>query len=113
MFGPGGDVLLRAAATARNHSRNSRRCRAARSGAIRQNGSFDIAPLGNKEVVATNQVVPGNEGQVRVFFVWKLVPNEIGKEIDLLDQIFIDENEAMATLIRDGTSWSVLKITSV
>lgn len=80
---------------------------------MRQNGSFDIAPLGSKEIIAVQQVVPGNEGQVRVFFVWKLVPNEIGKEIDLLDQIFIDENEAMATLIHDGTSWSVLKITSV
>ena len=80
---------------------------------MRQNGFFDVVPLGKKQIVATKQVVPGDAGQARVFFVWQLVPNEVGKEIDLLSQRFIDENDAMATLIYDGTSWSVLKITPV
>jgi hypothetical protein len=50
---------------------------------------------------------------VRVFLDWKWTPNEISSEIDLLSQMFIDEDEALATLIHDGTSWSVLKITPV
>lgn len=78
---------------------------------VRQNGSFDILPLGTKEILAIKQILPGDQGQVRVFLDWKWAPNEISSEIDLLAQMFIDEDEALATLIHDGTSWSVLKIT--
>jgi hypothetical protein len=69
---------------------------------VRPNGFVDVVPLAKKEfgeVVA----VRGED----VDFTWKWIRNDIGAAIHKPDDAI---QRATATLIHDGTSWSVLRI---
>ena len=78
---------------------------------LRSNGILDVVPLAKKElgeVVA----VRDREGEVTVDFNWRWIPNEVGTafKTGAVHDRFAAEQQATATLLHDGTSWSVLKI---
>lgn len=73
---------------------------------LRQNGFIDIVPMAKKEFIGVSAVHVNPEGQPLVDFRWKWVPNEIGALTDR----YSGEHLAMATLLRDGSQWSVLRI---
>lgn len=74
---------------------------------VRQNGVVDIVPLARKELVAVDAVTPGADAAPQVDFRWHWIPNEIGR---LFGDRYAGEQRARATLIWDGTRWSVLRV---
>ncbi len=100
-FDPTGDLALT------DKSRNDKRF------VLRENGILDIVPLAKKEMgdVAGNVTIHG-DGTASVDFSWKWVPNEVGASLKtgLEAERFAKTQNATATFIWDGTSWSVLKI---
>jgi hypothetical protein len=79
---------------------------------VRPNGTVDIVPLAKKELVAASAVRPLPDGNVAVDFDWKWTVNEIGAAFrsGALHDRYAAPQQATATLLSDGTSWSVLKI---
>lgn len=79
---------------------------------MRPNGTLDIVPLAKKEMGAVSAVADGPEGPVATF-AWKWLPNEVGQSFTkgLLAERFAGEQSGKATLLWDGTNWSVLRIT--
>ncbi|HET7706774.1 MAG TPA: hypothetical protein VFM36_11850 [Thermoanaerobaculia bacterium] len=73
---------------------------------LRQNGFIDIVPMAKKEFVGVSALHVNPEGQPLVDFRWKWVPNEIGALTDR----YTGEQLAIATLLWDGSQWSVLRI---
>jgi hypothetical protein len=69
---------------------------------VRPNGTLDVVPLAKKELVSVDAV----RGE-KVDFTWKWIPNEIGA---LLKDRFAGDQKATATLLWDGTNWTVLRI---
>lgn len=69
---------------------------------VRPNGTLDVVPLAKKELLS----VDGVRGE-KVDFTWKWVPTEVGAA---LHDRFNGEQKATATLLWDGTSWTVLRI---
>ena len=75
---------------------------------LRPNGFLDIVPLAKKEFIGVEAVHVNPEGQPLVDFRWKWVANEIGA---LAGDRYSGEQLAIATLLWDGSQWSVLRIT--
>ncbi len=72
---------------------------------VRPNGTLDVVPLAKKELLSVDSVAGD-----KVDFTWKWVPNEVGA---LLKDRFAGEQKARATLLWDGTNWTVLRIEAV
>jgi hypothetical protein len=74
---------------------------------LRPNGLLDIVPLAKKEMGAVTAVhLPF------VDFTWRWIPNEVGASFKtgVVHDRFAAEHHARATLMWDGSSWTVLKI---
>jgi hypothetical protein len=86
-------------------SRNDRRF------LVRPNDTIDIVPLAKKELGDVSAVSPSTDGNVVVHFTWSWKPNEIGSSFrGAVADRFAGTQKAAATLISDGSSWSVLRI---
>jgi hypothetical protein len=78
---------------------------------LRENGLLDVVPLAKKEFGVV-EAVRDRDGEVTVDFTWKWVPNEVGaafKTGPTADR-FGAPQRGTATLIHDGTQWSILKM---
>jgi len=95
-----GDVMLT------EKSRNDKRF------ILRPNGLLDVVPLAKKEMGQVSAVRPEPDGTVTVDFSWRWIPNEVGTSLTsgLTHDRFAETNEAVATLMWDGSNWTVLKI---
>lgn len=78
---------------------------------LRENGLLDVVPLAKKEFGAV-EAVRDRDGEVTVDFTWKWVPNEVGAAFTsgATHDRFAAPQQATATLIHDGTQWTILKI---
>lgn len=74
---------------------------------LRQNGFLDIVPMAKKEFIGVQAVHLNPEGEPLVDFRWKWLPNEIGA---LTAGRYSGEQLAIATLLWDGSQWTVLRI---
>ena len=97
---PTGDIALT------EKSRNDKRF------LLRPNGLLDIVPLAKKEMGDVTAVRANSDGTTTVDFTWRWIPNEVGAafKTGLVHDRFAAQQDGRATLIWDGTSWSVLKI---
>lgn len=79
---------------------------------LRQNGLLDIVPLAKKEMGDVTGVRASPDGTAVVDFTWRWIANEVGTafKTGLVADRFAAQQDGRATLIWDGTSWSVLKI---
>lgn len=79
---------------------------------LRPNGILDVVPLAKKEMGEVSAVRPNPDGTADADFTWRWVPNEVGSALGSgpVAQRFEGVQKSTATLIWDGTSWSVLKI---
>lgn len=75
---------------------------------VRPNGILDIVPLAKKEMGSVVAVRAEPDGTVAAGFTWSWIPNDVA--IAFLRQQFAGTREATATLMHDGTQWTVLKI---
>lgn len=80
---------------------------------LRDNGILDIVPLAKKELVSIDAVRANPDGSPAIDFTWRWVPNDIATALKTgpTAERYATEQHATATLIWDGTSWSVLQIT--
>jgi hypothetical protein len=94
-----GDVMLT------NKSRNDKRF------LLRPNGILDVVPLAKKEI-GDVVAVRDREGEVTVDFTWRWIPNEVGTafKTGAVHDRFAAPQQATATLLHEGTGWSVLRI---
>lgn len=78
---------------------------------VRPNGFLDIVPLARKELGEVTAVRQGAEG-IDADFTWKWIPNEVGQAFrsGAVHDRYAAPQKATATLIHDGTSWTVLRI---
>ena len=99
-FDGAGDIMLT------DRSRSDRRF------LMRDNGILDVVPLAKKEMVEVTALRQNPDGTASADFTWRWVPNEVGSAIrsGMLHDRYAAINQARATLIWDGTSWSVLGI---
>jgi hypothetical protein len=97
---PAGNVALT------DKSRNDKRF------LLRPNGLLDIVPLAKKEMGDVTSVRANDDGTARVDFTWRWIANEVGSSFKtgLVADRFAAPQDGAATLIWDGTTWSVLKI---
>jgi hypothetical protein len=75
---------------------------------VRPNGFVDFVPLAKKELTAVT-AIRGTD----VDFDWHWLPNDLGAAITSGGPVhdrYASPQHATATLIHDGTSWSVLRI---
>jgi hypothetical protein len=74
---------------------------------VRPNGFVDLVPLARKELTNVT-AVRGTD----VDFDWRWIPNELGAAIQsgAVHDRYAAPQRATATLLHDGTSWSVLRI---
>lgn len=79
---------------------------------LRPNGILDIVPLARKELVSVTAVRPLPDGTATVDFTWRWIANEVGQSFKsgVLADRYAATHDARATLISDGTAWSLLKI---
>ena len=75
---------------------------------VRPNGILDIVPLAKKEMGSVVAVRAESDGTVSADYTWSWIPNDVA--IAFLRQKFEGTHEATATLMHDGTQWTVLKI---
>ena len=73
----------------------------------RANGILDIVPLAKKEMGDVTAVRANPDGTASGDFTWTWVPNEIGA---LLADRYAGTQKSTATLMWDGTSWTVLSV---
>jgi hypothetical protein len=94
-----GDIALSA------KSRNDKRF------LLRQNGLLDIVPLAKKEMGDVTAVRRSPDGTVTVDFAWKWIANEVGSAFrtGLVHDRFATPQDGRATLMWDGTGWTILK----
>ncbi|MGZ5432023.1 MAG: hypothetical protein ACXWH7_03790 [Thermoanaerobaculia bacterium] len=97
---PTGDIALT------EKSRNDKRF------LLRANGLLDIVPLAKKEMGDVTGVSANHDGTVAVDFTWRWIANEVGAafKTGLVHDRFAAPQDGRATLMWDGTSWSVLSI---
>lgn len=78
----------------------------------RPNATVDIVPLASKELVEVIAVQRGADGSPQVPFTWRWIPNEIGAALrsGMAHDRYAKSQRATATLLRDGASWTVLRI---
>ncbi len=79
---------------------------------LRPNGLLDIVPLAKKEMGDVTAVRKNPDGTATVDFTWRWIANEVGASFKtgVVHDRFAAQQDGRATLIWDGTSWSVLKI---
>jgi hypothetical protein len=79
---------------------------------VRPNGILDIVPLAKKELGDVTAVRANPDGTAAADFSWKWVPNDVGSSFTSgpVHERFQGTQNATATLLWDGTSWSVLGI---
>lgn len=79
---------------------------------VRPNGTLDIVPLAKKEMGEVSSVESGSEGPVATF-QWTWVPNEVGASIvsSPVAERLQGTQSGKATLLWDGSGWTVLRIT--
>lgn len=79
---------------------------------LRENGLLDVVPLAKKEMGDVSDVHRNDDGTVAVKFNWKWIPNEVGAvfKTGQVHDRFSTPHESTATLMWDGSAWSVLKI---
>jgi hypothetical protein len=79
---------------------------------MRDNGILDVVPLAKKEMGDVTAVHANPDGTATADFTWKWVANEVGTafKTGALYERYSTPRSSKATLIWDGTSWSVLKI---
>jgi hypothetical protein len=79
---------------------------------LRPNGLLDVVPLAKKEMGDVLAVRKNPDGTTGVDFNWKWIPNEVGTAFRTgpVHDRFAVPHESRATLIWDGTNWTVLKI---
>ena len=79
---------------------------------VRQNGFVDIVPLAKKEFLGVDSVNSNESAEPTVDFRWNWVPNEIGSvfKTGMLKDRYTGEQRARATLLWDGSAWTVLRI---
>ncbi|HUP63643.1 MAG TPA: hypothetical protein VNA69_24875 [Thermoanaerobaculia bacterium] len=75
---------------------------------MRPNGLLDIVPLAKKEMGAVQAVRTNDDGTVSADFTWSWIPNEIATTF--IREKYEGTQAATATLMHDGTNWTVLKI---
>jgi glucose/arabinose dehydrogenase len=97
---PAGDVALS------EKSRNDKRF------LLRPNGLLDIVPLAKKEMGDVTAVRANADGTATVEFTWRWVANEVGAafKTGLVHDRFAAQQDGRATLMWDGTSWTILQI---
>jgi hypothetical protein len=80
---------------------------------IRPNGFVDLVPLAKKEFLGVHALKPQPDGTVNAEFTWKWIPNDIAVSFrgGELKSRFEGERAAAATLMWDGSAWTVLRIT--
>ncbi|HEX7828462.1 MAG TPA: hypothetical protein VF787_02340 [Thermoanaerobaculia bacterium] len=79
---------------------------------MRENGILDVVPLAKKEMGDVTAVTPNPDGTASADFTWHWAANEVGKtfKTGMLAERYATPRTSKATLIWDGTSWSVLEI---
>jgi hypothetical protein len=79
---------------------------------LRENGILDIVPLAKKEVGDVTAVTMNPDGTASADFAWHWVPNEVALSFKTgaLHDRFATPRTSKATMIWDGTTWSVLRI---
>jgi hypothetical protein len=79
---------------------------------LRANGLLDVVPLAKKEMGDVLAVRRNDDGTAGIDFNWRWVPNEVGKAFlsGPVHDRFALPHESRATLMWDGTRWTVLKI---
>jgi hypothetical protein len=80
---------------------------------IRPNGFGDIVPLAKKQFLDVDALKPQADGTINAEFSWKWIPNDIATSFHSgeLKSRFEGERDATATLMWDGSAWTVLRIT--
>ena len=74
---------------------------------VRANGILDIVPLAKKEMGEVTAVRANPDGTASADFTWTWIPNEIGA---LLADRYAGTQKSTATLMWDGTDWTVLSV---
>ena len=99
-FDGAGDIMLT------DRSRSDRRF------LMRENGILDIVPIAKKEMGEVGTVRQNPDGTASADFTWRWVPNEVGSSFKsgMVHDRLASIQQARATLIWDGTAWSVLGI---
>jgi hypothetical protein len=97
---PAGDVALT------DKSRSDKRF------LLRPNGLLDIIPLAKKEMGGVTAVRGNPDRTVTVDFTWRWIANEVGSafKTGLVHDRFAAPQDGKATLMWDGTNWTILKI---
>ena len=82
---------------------------------VRPNGFVDIVPLAKKEFIAVTGLEPQNDGTVAAAFSWRWIPNDIAQAFHQseLYQRYDGDRRTTATLMWDGSHWTVLRITKL
>lgn len=77
---------------------------------MRPNGLLDIVPLAKKEMGDVQGMRTNDDGTVAADFTWRWMPNEVATSF--LSDKYQGTQNATATLMHDGTNWTLLKIDS-
>jgi hypothetical protein len=79
---------------------------------MRPNGMLDVVPVAKKEMGDVSAVTANGDGTVSAAFTWRWVANDVGSAFTSgpLHERFTTPRTSKATLIWDGSTWSVLKI---
>ena len=79
---------------------------------LRPNGILDIVPLAKKEMGDVTAVRTNDDGTVTVDFGWKWIANEVGSAFrtGTVADRFAAPQDGRATLMWDGSAWTILKI---
>lgn len=79
---------------------------------LRPNGLLDIVPLAKKEMGEVKGIHPQPDGTVITDFAWRWIANEVGSafKTGVVHDRFAAPHESKATLMWDGTNWTILKI---
>ena len=79
---------------------------------LRANGLLDIVPLAKKEMGDVSAVTRNADGTSSAPFQWRWLPNDVASTLTACRAaaVLSGGQNATATFIWDGTSWSILKI---
>jgi hypothetical protein len=80
---------------------------------VRANDVVDLVPLGRKEVDKVTTFRPLPDGKIEADFDWHWITNEVGSAFQsgpVHDRYAGHDLHATATLMHEGSSWTVLKI---
>ncbi|HEX8169962.1 MAG TPA: hypothetical protein VF824_05410 [Thermoanaerobaculia bacterium] len=79
---------------------------------MRPNGILDVVPLARKEMGTVTGVSSNPDGTATAAFTWRWIPNEVGAAFTrgTTHDRFAAPQTSHATLLWNGTAWTVLKI---